>query len=239
MSILVSSKPLYITRSMNKSLQQIPIILPSLFDRMQQQSNTSSAATTTAAAAASPLKTSVHVTALDGIVNVNSLFTMATFIGFSLTVPEAASAAASVECHVSRGTVRRLIVFEVVSFSFFLFSSLIAQSIKLAINLISNMDAGDPHKADIDPDLLKYGLFGSAAGSVLGCVFLMLSMVDFIQVKLGVFSCGGKPVYALVTLVVFVGSGLAVYVITAIYASFFVEKISDDDDEDTKGQKRN
>ncbi|KAL3621881.1 hypothetical protein CASFOL_034077 [Castilleja foliolosa] len=214
---------------------------------MQQQSNASSAATTTAAAnptttTANPLKTSVHVTALDGIVNVNSLFTMATFIGFSLTVPEAASAAASLECHVSRGTVRRLIVFEVVSFSFFLFSSLIAQSIKLAINLINNMDPSDPLKANIDPDLLKYGLFGSAAGSVLGCVFLMLSMVDFIQVKLGVFSCGGKPVYALVTLVVFVGSGLTVYVITAIYASFFVEKISDDDDdeeEDTKGQKRN
>ncbi|GFP91182.1 hypothetical protein PHJA_001262200 [Phtheirospermum japonicum] len=220
---------------------------------MEQQSKTSSTAdttTTTTAAAADPsttaaggpLKTSVHVTALDGIVNVNSLFTMATFIGFSLTVPEAASAAASVECHVSRGTVRRLIVFEVVSFSFFLFSSLIAQSIKLAINLVNNMDARDPHKADIDPDLLKYGLFGSAAGSVLGCVFLMLSMVDFIQVKLGVFSCGGKPVYALVTLVVFVGSGLAVYVSTAIYASFFVEissEDSDDDDDDTEEQNQN
>ncbi|KAL3653247.1 hypothetical protein CASFOL_002928 [Castilleja foliolosa] len=223
-----------------------PIDSPTV-DRMEQQSRTSLSADTTATSAATttttttgPLKTSVHVTALDGIVSVNSLFTMAIFIGFSLTVPEAASAAASVECHVSRQTVRRLIVFEVVSFSFFLFSSLIAQSMKLAINLINNMDATDPHKADIDPDVLKYGLFGSAAGSVVGCVFLMLSMVDFIQVKLGVFSCGGKPVYALVTLVVFVGAGLAVYVVTAIYVSFFVEISTDDDDDDTtKGQKKN
>ncbi|KAG8388846.1 hypothetical protein BUALT_Bualt02G0167500 [Buddleja alternifolia] len=155
---------------------------------------------------------------------------MAIFIGFSLTVPEAATAATRVECTASRETVRRLIVYEVVSFSFFLFSSLIAQSLKLAINLINNMDPTDPHKADIDPDLLKYGLFGSAVGSVVGCLFLMLSIVDFIQVKLGVYSCGGKPIYALVTLVGFVGSALLVYASTAVYASFFVERATPDDD---------
>ncbi|KAL2238480.1 UNVERIFIED_CONTAM: hypothetical protein Sindi_1039700 [Sesamum indicum] len=208
---------------------------------MELQSKTSSELDTTTAAATTAgstatatdtvvgrVKTSVHVTALDGIVNVNSLFTMAIFIGFSLTVPEAASAAARLECTTSRETVRRLIVFEVVSFSFFLFSSLIAQSLKLAINLLNNMEPNDPHKADIDPDFLKYGLFGSAIGSVMGCLFLMLSIVDFIRVKLGSYSCGGKPVYALVTLLIFVGSALVVYVSTAIYVSFFVEISSKD-----------
>ncbi|KAL0370951.1 UNVERIFIED_CONTAM: hypothetical protein Sangu_0413200 [Sesamum angustifolium] len=207
---------------------------------MELQSKTSSELDTTTAAAATGgstatatdtvigrVKTSIHVTALDGIVNVNSLFTMAIFIGFSLTVPEAATAART-ECTTSRETVRRLIVFEVVSFSFFLFSSLIAQSLKLAINLLNNMDPNDPHKADIDPDFLKYGLFGSAIGSVMGCLFLMLSIVDFIRVKLGSYSCGGKPVYALVTLLIFVGSALLVYVSTAIYVSFFVEITSKD-----------
>ncbi|KAK4407553.1 hypothetical protein Sango_0336300 [Sesamum angolense] len=207
---------------------------------MELQSKTSSELDTTTAAAATGgstatatdtvvgrVKTSIHVTALDGIVNVNSLFTMAIFIGFSLTVPEAATAART-ECTTSRETVRRLIVFEVVSFSFFLFSSLIAQSLKLAINLLNNMDPNDPHKADIDPDFLKYGLFGSAIGSVMGCLFLMLSIVDFIRVKLGSYSCGGKPVYALVTLLIFVGSALVVYVSTAIYVSFFVEITSKD-----------
>ncbi|KAL0370952.1 UNVERIFIED_CONTAM: hypothetical protein Sangu_0413300 [Sesamum angustifolium] len=192
--------------------------------------STATTQSTTTPAAADPstttigrVKTSIHVTALDGIVNVNSLFTMAIFIGFSLTAPEAATAVSRPECTTNRETVRRLIVFEVVSFSFFLFSSLIAQSLKLAINLINNMDPNDPHKADIDPDFLKYGLFGSAIGSVTGCLFLTLSIVDFIQVKLGSYSCGGKPVYALVTLVVFVGFALVAYVTTAIYASFFVE----------------
>ncbi|PIN01518.1 hypothetical protein CDL12_25975 [Handroanthus impetiginosus] len=193
-----------------------------------QNATPSMADTTTTTTTLGRLKTSIHVTALDGIVNVNSPFTMAIFISFSLTVPEAATAASWPECTPSRETVRRLIVFEVVSFSFFLFSSLIAQSLKLAINLLNNMDPNDPHKVDIDPDYLKYGLFGSAIGSVVGCLFLMLSIVDFIQVKLRTNSCGGKPVYAVVTLVVFVVFELAVYVGTAVYASFFVEISSKD-----------
>ncbi|CAA2946337.1 uncharacterized protein LOC111393076 [Olea europaea subsp. europaea] len=167
-------------------------------------------------------KTSIHVTALDGIVNVNSLFTMSIFIGFSLTVPANGSAGHPASCNASIDTVRRLIVFEVISFSFFLFSSLIAQSLKLTINLLNSLDASDPHKADIDSSVLKYGLFGSAIGSVMGCLFLTLSIVDFIQVKLGVLSCGGEPVYGVVTLVVFVGSSLLVYIFTSVYASFFM-----------------
>ncbi|CAA2995487.1 uncharacterized protein LOC111371194 [Olea europaea subsp. europaea] len=175
-----------------------------------------------APAATGRSKTSVHVTALDGIVNVNSLFTMAIFIGFSLTVPAAGSAGNDPSCIASVKQVRRLIVFEVISFSFFLFSSLIAQSLKLAINLLNSLDATDPHKADIDSSFHKYALFGSAIGSVLGCVFLMLSIVDFVQVKLGVLSCGGEPVYAVVTLVVSVGSALLIYITTSICASFFM-----------------
>ncbi|KAL0435218.1 UNVERIFIED_CONTAM: hypothetical protein Sradi_0229700 [Sesamum radiatum] len=210
-----------------KPLSIAPLDSPTM-DGLELQSSMTSTATTTPAVAdpsttrIGRVKTSIHVTALDGIVNVNSLFTMAIFIGFSLTAPEAATAASRKECTTSRETVRRLIVFEVVSFSFFLFSSLIAQSMKLSINLINNMDPNDPHKADIDPDFLKYGLFGSAIGSVSGCLFLTLSIVDFIQVKLGSYSCGGKPVYALVTLVVFVGFALVGF-FGAIYASFFVE----------------
>lgn len=186
------------------------------------------AAAQTTATAVPAVKTSIHVTALDGIVNVNSLFTMAIFIGFSMTAPEAATAVSRSECTPDRETIRRLIVCEVFSFSFFLFSSLIAQSLKLSINLINNMDPNDPHKADIDPTWLKYGLFGSAIGSVMGCLFLMLSIVDFIRVKLGTYSCGGKPLYAMVVLVVFVGTGLVVYIGTAIYASFFVEVTTKD-----------
>ncbi|KAL8480604.1 hypothetical protein ACS0TY_027228 [Phlomoides rotata] len=110
------------------------------------------------------MKTSIHVTALDEIVNVNSLFTMAIFIGFSRTVPKNATSATRPECTTSRETVRRLIIFEVVSFSFFLFSSLIAQSLNINLNY------------------LRFGLFGSTIGSVLGCSFLTLSIVDLQQI---------------------------------------------------------
>ncbi|KAL8516519.1 hypothetical protein ACS0TY_014966 [Phlomoides rotata] len=165
--------------------------------------------------------TSIHVTALDGIVNVNSLFTIAVFIGFSFTTPEDAHTGSRPGCTANRETVRRLIVYEVVSFSFFLYSSLIAQSIKLGINLVNNMDPNDPHKANIHPNILKYGLFGSATGSLIGSLFLVLSIVDFIQVKLGVYSCGGKSVYGIVTLVALVGFALLVYGCTAVYVSFF------------------
>ncbi|PIN01516.1 hypothetical protein CDL12_25973 [Handroanthus impetiginosus] len=169
-----------------------------------------------------PEKTSIHVTALDGIVNVNSLFTVAIFIGFSLTIPEAGTAGTQAECTASLETVRRLIVFEVVSFSFFLLSSLVAQSLKLLINLINSLDPKDPHKADIDQRTLKYGLLGSAVGSFVGCVFLTLSIVYFIQVKLGAISCGGKTVWSTVTLGLGVGLGLVVYVSTTAYALIFL-----------------
>ncbi|KAL2488372.1 hypothetical protein Fot_41664 [Forsythia ovata] len=213
----------------NSSLVAEEAPLSPAIDRLESQSKALSdkekpttTTTTTTAATGTSNKTSVHVTALDGIVNVNSLFTMAIFIGFSLTVPASGSAGHPASCNVSTKTVRRLIVFEVVSFSFFLFSSLIAQSIKLAINLLNGLDASDPHKADINSSFLKYGLFGSAIGSVMGCVFLTLSIVDFVQVKLGVLSCGHEPVYAVVSLVVLVGSALLVYITTSIYAAFFM-----------------
>ncbi|KAK6163963.1 hypothetical protein DH2020_000827 [Rehmannia glutinosa] len=178
--------------------------------------------TTTTTITGGRSKTSVHITALDGIVNVNSLFTMALFIGFSLTVPAAGGAGNKPSCTASIEIVRQVIVFEVISFSFFLFSSLIAQSLKLAINLVNSLDPNDPHKADMDSFCMKYGLLGSAIGSLLGCTFLMFSIVDFIQVKLGVFSCGGKSAYAIVTMVVFVGTSLLVYILTAVYAFCFM-----------------
>ncbi|PIN23847.1 hypothetical protein CDL12_03427 [Handroanthus impetiginosus] len=114
-----------------------------------------------------PGKTNIHVTALDGIVNVNSLFTAAIFIGFSLTAPEAVTAGTQPKCTASPETVRRPIVFEVVSFSFFLYSSLIAQSLKLVINLINSVkNQDDPHKADIDQRALKYRTGSSIPKSV-------------------------------------------------------------------------
>ncbi|KAK9944553.1 hypothetical protein M0R45_010114 [Rubus argutus] len=162
--------------------------------------------------------TSVHVTALDGLVNVNSLFTIAVFVGLSLTVPGQQSLE-NRACDAGTDVAKNLLVFEVVSFSFFLFSSLIAQGLKLAINLLNSKDVDEAFRAHINLKVLRSGMLASAFGSVLGCLFLMLSMVNVIQIRLGMLSCGSKSaVHSVAALVVLVSTALLVYLSTALYA---------------------
>ncbi|XP_059660005.1 uncharacterized protein LOC132306582 [Cornus florida] len=177
---------------------------------MMKQSESSSSSSST---------TSVHVTALDGLVNVNSLFTIAVFVGLSLTTPGQRSLEDRVDCDADVTVARKLLVFEVVSFSFFLFSSLVAQGLKLAINLLNSKDVDEAFRAHINLKALRFGMLASAFGSVMGCVFLMLSMVNVIEIRLGMLSCGSKStIHAVAALVILVTSALLVYISTAIYA---------------------
>ncbi|GLT64787.1 hypothetical protein SLA2020_372580 [Shorea laevis] len=163
--------------------------------------------------------TSVHVTALDGLVNVNSLFTIAVFVGLSLTTPGQHSLENPSTCDAGIDVVKKLLVFEVVSFSFFLFSSLVAQGLKLAINLLNSKDVDEGFRATINQKVLRLGMMGSAVGSVMGCIFLVLSMVNVIEIRLGMLSCGSKPaIHAVGALVLLVSSALVVYISTAFYA---------------------
>ncbi|CAN1335306.1 hypothetical protein LINPERPRIM_LOCUS36696 [Linum perenne] len=62
-------------------------------------------------------------------------------------------------------------------------------------------------------------MMGSAIGSVLGCVFLVLSMVNVIEIRLGLLSCGSKSaIHAVTALVLLVSSALLCYISTAVYA---------------------
>ncbi|XP_009358948.2 uncharacterized protein LOC103949557 [Pyrus x bretschneideri] len=163
--------------------------------------------------------TSVHVTALDGLVNVNSLFTIAVFVGLSLTTPGQRSLANRTSCDAGIDVAKKLLVFEVVSFSFFLFSSLVAQGLKLAIILLNSKDVEDAFRGHINLKVLRFGMLGSAFGSVMGCVFLVLSMVNVIQIRLGMLSCGSKSAaHAVAVLVVLITTALFVYISTAVYA---------------------
>ncbi|KAB1225495.1 hypothetical protein CJ030_MR1G018612 [Morella rubra] len=163
--------------------------------------------------------TSVHVTALDGLVNVNSLFTIAVFVGLSLATPNQHSLENNAACDAGIDVARKLLVFEVVSFSFFLFSSLVAQGLKLAINLLNSKDVDEAFRAHINLKVLRLGMMGSAVGSVMGCLFLMLSMINVIEIRLGMLSCGSKSaVHSVAALLVLVSSALLVYISTAIYA---------------------
>ena len=59
----------------------------------------------------------------------------------------------------------------------------------------------------------------SAAGSVFGCVFLMLALVDLVQIKLGTLSCRSWHSLAAVgSLVVLVPFALVVFVGLVLYA---------------------
>ncbi|XP_076887364.1 uncharacterized protein LOC143537491 [Bidens hawaiensis] len=163
--------------------------------------------------------TSIHVTALDGLVNVNSLFTIAVFVGLSLTTPGQRSLENRSACDSDISVAKKLLVFEVVSFSFFLFSSLVAQGLKLAINLLNSKDADEAFRAHINLKALRFGMLGSALGSVMGCLFLMLSMVNVIEIRLGMLSCGSRSaVNAVASMIVLVTSALLVYISTAVYA---------------------
>lgn len=105
------------------------------------------------------------------------------------------------------------------SFSFFLFSSLVAQGVKLAINLRNSVVVDDEFKAHFNANLLRCLMIASAAGSVIGCLFLMLSMVKVVEIQMGILSCGNEHVLqAVASMVVFVTSGLVVYISTVTYA---------------------
>lgn len=173
----------------------------------------------TTSSTSSVATTSVHVSALDGLVNVNSLFTIAVFVGLSLATPGQHSLEQRSSCDASADVAKKLLVFEVVSFSFFLFSSLVAQGLKLALNLLNSKDVDEIFRAHINIKVLRWGMMASAVGSVMGCLFLMLSMVNVIQIRLGMLSCGSQSAaQAVATLVSLVSSALLVYISTAIYA---------------------
>ena len=89
----------------------------------------------------------------------------------------------------------------------------------MAINLLNSKDADEAFKAHINLRVLRFGMLASAVGSVMGCLFLVLSMVNVIQIRLGMLSCGSKSaVHSVAALITLVSSALLVYISTAIYA---------------------
>ncbi|XP_055829862.1 uncharacterized protein LOC129899085 [Solanum dulcamara] len=164
-------------------------------------------------------KTSVVVTALDGVINVNSLFTIAIFVGLSLASPGQKSLNSSERCQPGILTVKQLVIFEVLSFSFFLFSSLVAQAIKLSLNLLNSEDLAHGFSVVVNVTLLRTGMLMTAISSVMGCLFLMVSMLNVIEIKTGMLFCGAKSTIIAVTfLIVLVSSGILVYISAAWYA---------------------
>ncbi|KAM3268064.1 hypothetical protein P3S67_031614 [Capsicum chacoense] len=169
------------------------------------------------------LGTTIHISALDGIINVNSLFTLAVFIGLAWNPHDQGnSLSQDPSCLAGSKVAEDLVAFHVYSFSCFLFSSLIALCLKQAIRLAKSAHFPTVFTLDlavINKNALRFGYLVSAAGSVLGSVFLMLALINVVQIKLGVLGCGSMFTYgAVVPLVIFVPLGLLIYVCIVFYA---------------------
>ncbi|KAI4354110.1 hypothetical protein L6164_003009 [Bauhinia variegata] len=154
----------------------------------------------------SPSTTSVHITALDGLVNVNSIFTFAIFVGFSLASRGQKSLENPTDCTAGNDAPRDLLVCEVVAFSFFLLSSLVAQGLKIAITVINIKDVDNSRRAHMNLKLLKFGMLGCAVGTVMGCVFLVLSIVIVVEIRLGLLSCRGESAVSATTSMILLSS---------------------------------
>ena len=168
-----------------------------------------------------PVGTSVHITALDGIVNVNSLFTLAVFIGLTWN-PSDPNNSLNLDstCTPSPSVAENLVAFHVYSFSSFLFSSLIALGLKQAIR-ITRTPSYHPAEffARIDKSILRVGMLVSGVGSFCGCGFLMMALVNVVQIKLGTLSCGSSATFAaVVPLFILVPIALLIYACVVMYA---------------------
>ncbi|GAB4831855.1 hypothetical protein Ancab_005870 [Ancistrocladus abbreviatus] len=164
-----------------------------------------------------PGSTSVHITALDGIVNVNSLFTLAVFIGLAWNPNDPSNTLVEDQtCAGTASIAESLVTFHVYSFSSFLFSSLVALGLKQAIRISRTYES---YRAYVHKSGLRLGMLVSAVGSVCGCGFLMLALINVVQIKLGTLACGSSHSFAaVVPLVILVPLGLLIYVSFVLYA---------------------
>ncbi|KAK9160173.1 hypothetical protein Syun_006514 [Stephania yunnanensis] len=83
--------------------------------------------------------TTIYVTALDNIVSVNSLYAFAVFVGLSWNPIDSRNTTNTLisnpACAPLLRLVENIITFQVYSFSFFLFSTLLALSLKQSIRI--------------------------------------------------------------------------------------------------------
>ncbi|KAK8480875.1 hypothetical protein V6N13_128064 [Hibiscus sabdariffa] len=122
---------------------------------------------------------------LDDLVNVNSLFTLAVFVGLSLARQGEHSLENRSECDADTNNAKRLVVNEVVSFACFLLSSLVAKALKIHVAVCQEEDFKNRRNQRLRLCMLLLSVWSS----VFGCIFLTVSMVDVIQIKVGRLSC--------------------------------------------------
>ncbi|KAG0567042.1 hypothetical protein KC19_7G105900, partial [Ceratodon purpureus] len=173
--------------------------------------------------------TLIHVTSLDAVCSVNGFFAIAVFLGLGMSPPLPQNQAATtlsparLQCYVQINVYRSVVLWEVVSFGCFLFSTLVAHGFKLYIVLQNGKNKGNSKTAEVDQKFLRYGILSAGVGSCFGAIFLIVSMVALIEVRLGDITCNGDRYgnsWAMNTTISFLVlgvSGCAIFIFVVYY----------------------
>ncbi|XP_058002248.1 uncharacterized protein LOC131179419 [Hevea brasiliensis] len=192
----------------------------------------------------------IQLDGLDDLVAVNSIFTVAVFLGLTLaSSPNQPSPENETKCQADAAMGKRAIRYEIISFACFLFSSLAAKSLKTYLNIYYEDKATDDKRSifswifsciyrcctcsdwerhkklnDVTPKISGRALLfaSSLLASIVGIVLLTFSVVYIVQIKLGKLHCGsGEATLPVVSLCVIVASGLLLYFISVLDAIIY------------------
>eukprot|EP00250_Pteridium_aquilinum_P034406 c7539_g1_i1 orf=172-717(+) len=167
----------------------------------------------------------LHVSALDALVNVNSIFSGVVFIGLTFgdtTTTTLVSSGPNDPCNPAPNTARKVVLCEVLAFAAYLLSSLIAQGLKLQLALNGAKKAVIKSLVPINEKAIRLGMAVTALCTALGSVFLTLSIVFLIELRLGRLSCASSAWSkgTAIPLIMSVVTGVLVFLGTVIYTFF-------------------
>ncbi|CAN6181017.1 unnamed protein product [Urochloa humidicola] len=163
----------------------------------------------------------LHKEVLDGIVTANGFFTGAVFLSVTGTVTPLSDIPSN--CMAGADITRNLFLFQIWSLGFYFLSSLIATASKLVIFHIKNAGLVIERVVHVENGIPSYSgsdarrntktppvpYVRSVMFSAVGSVFLLLSIINLVQIKLGLLSCGN-------TLVLITGVGIALLIIPGL-----------------------
>ena len=153
----------------------------------------------------------------------NSLYAVSSFLGFSLTTIGLHSIDGRLGCDANISTIRTLMFFEVISFAFFLTSSWVAHGLKIMIKLVNAAESNKEFRSHFNRKSIRKVMLCAIFSSILGCIFLILSIVNILQIRLGILSCRSlSTVQGAVALVVIVSCGVVFHVGITVLAFLYV-----------------
>ncbi|XP_030470274.1 uncharacterized protein LOC115688570 [Syzygium oleosum] len=166
--------------------------------------------------------------ALDDLVSMNSLFTVAVFVGLTFASSEVPIVEGGQHCELV--VKRRLVKNEVISFACYLLSSLVAKALKTHLFTYLLRKHTVKEINDKSSKGLRVSLFAlSALTTIIGGVLLLLSMIDIIKLRLGDMTCDGtETMNPIGTLIAINALALFIYVPLVARTIFKSTKIFDD-----------